>query len=121
MVRWGGYKSGVYRNNTTRWRPEKDGSRTCTHCGSLHPDDFIDVMWRYSHREEGYSFGTTTKGYKLYGNRPGVVNAGDGGIKFYSDHLPDDRSEFDAAYDLARVHHDFLWDEQKKRWAEERK
>lgn len=86
----------------TKWRPEKDGSRTCGFCGSLHPADFIDIMWKFSQGEEGYSFSTTTKGYKRYGNRPGVVNAGDGGIKFYMNHAtPEFRDEFGAAHEVA--------------------
>lgn len=86
----------------TQWRIEKDGSRTCPHCGSLHPDDMIDIMYRYVAGEEGYHFDLTTKRYKLYGNRPGVQNAGDGGIKFYTNHITDEvRTEFEAAYALA--------------------
>lgn len=62
-------------------------------------------MWRYAQREEGYHFSTTTKGhYKYYGNRPGVRNAGDGGIKFYGVHLPESQEdEFRAAIELALV------------------
>lgn len=87
--------------NTT-WRPEKDGTRTCAHCGSLHPEDFTDILWRYAAREEGYHFERSTKGYKDYGNRPGVVNAGDGGIKFYGNHcIPPWADELYAARELA--------------------
>jgi len=86
----------------TQWRTGKDGSRTCAHCGSLHPDDFIDIMYRYVAGEDGYHFDLTTKGYKLYGHRPGVRNAGDGGIKFYTNHItPEVSTEFEAAYALA--------------------
>ena len=88
--------------NDTRWREEKDGTRTCSYCGSLHPEDFIDIMWKYSQGEEGYSFDLTSKGYKRYGNRPGVRNAGDGGIKFYLNHAtPEYRVEFEAAHEVA--------------------
>lgn len=96
---------------TWDWGP--DGARTCSHCGSLHPDDFIDIMYRYAQRETGFSFSTTSKGYKLYGNRPGVVNAGQGGIKFYTYHLPKDDTEFMAAYQLAII---VYRDEMTKRW-----
>lgn len=86
----------------TKWRTEKDGTRTCAYCGSLHPEDFTDIMWRYSQHEEGYSFGLTSKGYKRYGNRPGVLNAGDGGIKFYLNHAtPEYHQEFEAAHEVA--------------------
>lgn len=101
-----------------RWRPEKDGTRTCPWCGSLHPDDFLDIVWRYTQREEGYSFSTTDKGwYKFYANRPGVSNAGDGGIKFYGMHLPvDKRDEARAAIELACVVQAAEWQERMKQW-----
>jgi|SRR5579871_5547015 len=88
-------------NGEATWRDEPDGTRTCSYCGSLHPDDFLDIMQHYAAGEEGYRFSTTSKGYKAYGNRPGVRNAGDGGIKFYTAHLPDDRTEFDVAWKAA--------------------
>lgn len=86
----------------TNWRTEPDGSRTCSYCGSLHPADFTDIMWRYSQGEEGYSFDMTDKGYKDYGHRPGVQNASQGGIKFYGNHCtPDVADELYAARSLA--------------------
>lgn len=87
----------------TTWRSEKDGTRTCSHCGSLHPEDFEDILYRYAAREDGYSFSTTTKGgWKYYANRPGVRNAGDGGIKFYGNHATDEwRDRINAALQLA--------------------
>jgi hypothetical protein len=86
----------------TKWRTEPDGSRTCSYCGSLHPADFTDIMWRYSQGEEGYSFDMTDKGYKDYGHRPGVQNASQGGIKFYGNHCtPDVADELYAARSLA--------------------
>lgn len=100
----------------TKWRDEKDGTRCCSFCGSLHPDDFIDIMYRYVAREEGVKFSTTTKGYKLYGNRAGVQNAGDGGIKFYTNHIPKDDTEFLAAYQLAIA---VFRNEMTQRWGPE--
>jgi hypothetical protein len=86
----------------TKWRKERDGTRTCSYCGSLHPEDFIDIMWRYSQGEEGYHFERSTKGYKDYGNRPGLRNADDGGLKFYGNHCtPDVADELYAARSMA--------------------
>lgn len=86
----------------TVWRVLPNGDRTCSHCGSLHPADFTDIMWRYSQREEGYTFDRTTKNYKDYGSRPGVENASQGGIKFYGNHCtPDVADELYAARALA--------------------
>lgn len=85
-----------------------DGSRTCSYCGSLHPDDFMDIMKQFAAGRPGYRFGTTDKSYKAYGNRPGVRNASEGGIKFYVHHLPDDQREehmeaFRAAWSRLRA------------------
>lgn len=85
---------------TDHWRTMPDGSRVCSFCGSLHEEDFIDILQHYVAGDEGYRFDTTTKGYKWYANRPGVRNAGDGGIKFYNWHV--DRS--DEAVLLERAH-----------------
>jgi hypothetical protein len=69
------------------WRTEPDGTRTCSFCGSLHEDDFIDILEHYVAGDEGYHFDPSTKGYKRYAHRPGVSNAGQGGIKFYGWHV----------------------------------
>lgn len=70
------------------WRVEANGDRCCDHCGSLHPEDFMEILGKWIEGEPGYKFETTTKGhYKYYANRPGVQNAGQGGIKFYGEHL----------------------------------
>lgn len=81
------------------WRTEPNGDRTCAYCGSLSQADIIDIMYRYIAGEKGYKFGTTDKGYKIYANRPNVRNAGDGGIKFYTNHI-EDETEFEAAWQL---------------------
>lgn len=87
------------------WRSMPDGSRTCSYCGSLHPDDFHDISTRYAAGEDGYRFDLTTKDYKAYGNRPGVKNASEGGIKFYGWHaVPKDdprRAEHEASFAAA--------------------
>jgi len=100
----------------TKWRTMPDGTRTCSYCGSLHPEDFTDIMWRYSQREEGYEFDRTTKGYKDYGHRPGTSNASQGGIKFYGNHcIPPWEDELYAARSLALARYR---DEIQKRWGQ---
>lgn len=111
---WGDYRSGGCHNDTTQWRRQKDDTLTCSYCGSLHPDDFMTIMDSYIQGLEGFAFSTTTKGYKLYGHRPGTSNAGDGGIKFYSDHLPEDRDEFLALLELAVIRQDYNWQIRRK-------
>lgn len=73
-------------NGEAEWRTEPNGDRTCSYCGSLHPDDFLDILRRFAAGEPGYRFELTTKSYKVYANRPGVQNASQGGIKFYGHH-----------------------------------
>lgn len=69
------------------WRLMPDGTRTCSYCGSLHEDDFIDIVSKYLEGVDDYHFDTTTKNYKWYARRPGVENASQGGIKFYTWHV----------------------------------
>jgi len=95
-----------------QWDTERDGTRTCSYCGSLHPEDMTDIMYRFAQGEPGYKFEPTGKGYKFYANRPGVRNAGDGGIKFYTNHIEDDVA-FRAAWELAIARFRY---EYEKRW-----
>lgn len=56
--------------------------RTCSFCGSLHPDDFMERM------KNGETVGPTDKNYKAY-------LGGSGGPKFYYQHLSiEQRREF---------------------------
>jgi hypothetical protein len=71
------------------WRTEPNGDRCCSYCGSLHFDDAIAIMTVYAEAGDG-RFSTSDKRYKYYMNRKGVQNAAQGGIKFYTWHLPGD-------------------------------
>ena len=70
-----------------RWRVMDDDTRTCSHCGSLHPEDFISILKYYSLGKPGYRYEPTLKSYKVYANTPGTTNASEGGIKFYFWHM----------------------------------
>ncbi len=64
---------------TDSWRTEKNGIRTCSHCGSLHPDDFMKFV------EYNAEIGPTDKSYKFY-----ITAANDsvkGAGKFYTQHF----------------------------------
>lgn len=69
------------------WQVEPNGDKTCSYCGSLSEEDFIDILSHYVEGDEGYEFEPSTKSYKHYARRPNVVNAGQGGIKFYTNHI----------------------------------
>lgn len=75
------------RLNPDTWDMGPDGNRTCSYCGSIHFDDLMTIC-RKTIVDERYSVDGTTKSYKVYVRQPGVRNAGEGAIKFYSAHLP---------------------------------
>lgn len=68
------------------WRTRPNGDRTCSFCGSVHPDDAISILTDYVEHKKG-RFDMTGKGYKFYMSRPDVTNAAEGAIKFYTWHL----------------------------------
>ena len=64
------------------WATRPNGDRTCSYCGSLHPDDVIRIV-----KNLGIGcIGSTTKSYKWYIRQPSVKNACEGGIKYYRHH-----------------------------------
>jgi hypothetical protein len=77
---------------TWDWGP--DGNRTCSHCGSIHPDDLMEIC-RKTIVDDRYGVEGTTKSYKVYVRQPGVRNASEGAIKFYSYHAPEKPSVAD--------------------------
>lgn len=68
---------------------KSNGNRTCSYCGSLHPEDFFEIVKKSGECVEGYEIEPSDKGYKVYVRQPGVINAHHGGIKFYKQHLED--------------------------------
>jgi|GEM_PF-6015370 len=71
------------------WDLGPDGNRTCSYCGSIHPDDLMKIC-RKTLVDARYAIEGTTKSYKVYVRQPGVMNAGQGAIKFYMHHAPKD-------------------------------
>jgi hypothetical protein len=76
------------------WDIGPDGNRTCSYCGSIHADDLMKIC-RKAIDDERYAVEGTTKSYKVYVRQPGVRNAGEGAIKFYMHHAPENPSEAD--------------------------
>ena len=74
------------------WDLGPDGFRTCSYCGSIHPDDLMVICER-TLTDERYAVDGTDKGYKVYVRQPGVRNASEGAIKFYLHHAPAKPSE----------------------------
>jgi hypothetical protein len=69
---------------TDEWR--QDGSyRTCSYCGSLHPDDFMQLV------RDGAEVGPTDKSYKAYIELPEGKSVR--GAPFYYHHLAADQQQ----------------------------
>ncbi len=77
-----------HREFPDTWDLGPDGNRTCSYCGSIHPDDLM-VICAKTLTDRRYGVEGTDKSYKLYVRQPGVRNAGQGAIKFYQCHVPD--------------------------------
>lgn len=94
-----------HKPNPDTWDVGPDGNRTCSFCGSIHFDDLMKVA-RKVPDDARYALDGTTKGYKIYVRQPGVMNASQGAIKFYSWHAPkepsaDDELAFSTAMKLS--------------------
>ena len=74
-------------SNIDTWKLLPNGDRTCSYCGSLHPESVISIIKEFG----GSVIECSTKSYKWYINRPNVHNAMEGGIKYYRYH---DTEEF---------------------------
>lgn len=80
-----------------RWqRFKSNGNRVCSFCGSLHPEDLFALVKQCAEAPLDAEYKSvpeiepSTKAYKIYVWQPGVRNAMEGGIKFYTQHLPRD-------------------------------
>lgn len=72
------------------WNTRPNGDRCCSFCGSLHPDDWLRLMKDAADMSSETVIDPTDKGYKFYVRQKGVKNASEGGIKFYTWHIPSD-------------------------------
>lgn len=95
------------------WDRGPDGNRTCSYCGSLHPEDFFVLVKAAADAgpdagDDVPSINPSDKGYKIYVRQKGVRNASEGGIKFYTQHLPrpvseERNKEYADAVQLSRI------------------
>lgn len=71
------------------WRPEPNGERSCSFCGSAHPDDFDRHLDRVLADPDARVTVDLADGrHKVYLHRPEARVAGEGPIKFYVAHAP---------------------------------
>ena len=75
-----------YREGLDTWEYCPNGDRTCSFCGSLHPEDFLALV-RLAAEGQPVEIEPSDKSYKIYVGRRTVRNASEGGIKFYTWHL----------------------------------
>ena len=74
-------------DGTDQWRVMPNGDRTCSFCGSLHPDDFLALCKLAGEEGADVRIVPTDKDYKVYVHRNNVANAIEGGMKFYKWHV----------------------------------
>lgn len=110
-----------------RWQKFKRiDNRVCSHCGSLHPDDFFRLVKESAEAPEEAAYLHTIsiepsdKGYKIYVHQPGVRNAHEGGIKFYTPHLPEiitdeQNAQYQEAVRRTRIRFDRYLEETRRR------
>lgn len=81
------YRMGERKENLDRWfKHGKD--RTCSFCGSWHPDEFLAFLDKVIQTQaKDYRIEISDKKYKIYITRPRVHNACEGAIKFKTHHL----------------------------------
>lgn len=88
------------------WNVGPDGNRTCSYCGSIHPDDLM-VICRKAMIDPAYGIDGTDKSYKVYVRQPGVRNAAEGAIEFYTPHAGAmSKGDFELVNQAARLSHD---------------
>jgi len=71
------------------WIPRPNGDSCCSFCGSAHPDVFFRVLNEAADPNSSTYISLSDKRYKIYLQIDGVVNAMEGPIKFYTQHLAD--------------------------------
>ena len=77
------------------WRELPNGDRTCSFCGSLHPEDFERLCDEAADPTSDVRLDHSDKPYKVYVQQSGVQNAAEGGIKYYKQHSPIDAEWLD--------------------------
>lgn len=68
------------------WKTLPNGDRTCSFCGSMHPQDLLTAIEKLP-ETPGLRLEMSDKNYKMYIHRPDIRNAGEGAIKFYMWHV----------------------------------
>ena len=74
-----------------------DAFRSCSYCGSMHPDDLLDAVTK------GFKVGPTDKVYKIYVGMPTFA-------KFYTQHFmehEDTSQQFANLYSAQGINWDF--------------
>jgi hypothetical protein len=102
---------GITEENETPdvWSKRHGEYRTCSYCGSLHPEDFEKLVDQSIEDEGQTQIEWTSKGYKIYANNN----------KFYTQHLfiePYTQEYRDNLAVKIKKAHKFTWDKLTKEY-----
>ncbi len=110
------------------WNFMPDGNRTCSYCGSIHPEDMVRLVSKCIHSNaEEVRIEPSDKKYKTYVWQKGIVNASQGGIKFYMWHttpdllLPHSQTAYSLAVKLTNSRYKKEHEERVAAWAAQKK
>lgn len=88
MLSFNRIQPGADPKKPDHWNIMPNGDLTCSYCGSLHPDDFYNKVVAARAPDSKINIEQSDKRYKIYVSEEGIRNAKEGGIKFYTPHIP---------------------------------
>lgn len=80
------------------WQVLPNDDRCCSFCGSISFEQFERLIELSISDPSKCRIELSTKGYKFYVRRPEIKNAMEGGIKFYSWHVPGLHEQHEAVF-----------------------
>lgn len=95
-----------YEENLDNWEM-RGPNKCCSFCGSIHPEEFIDIIDKIIAKEDGYEIYPADNGCKIYVIQPGINNGTKGGIKFHTYHMSELPEGCNEKYlDAVRISHE---------------
>jgi len=70
------------------WTTRPNGDRTCSLCGSLHPDDFKRILTEAADIRSFTWIDASRDGLMWPVHRPDILNGAMGGLRFFNWHSP---------------------------------
>jgi len=69
-----------------KWN-DRGPDKCCSYCGSMHPEYFLKLLPLIKEDSGDIYIDLADRRHKIYINRKGIANAGDGAIKVYLAHV----------------------------------